>query len=58
LQQAHKQLNLGITLAALAEESVTRAPVEAPSQPFPGWMTKPVLSESEDLGYPCRLQTL
>jgi len=38
--------NLGITLAALAEESWTQASVEAPSQPFVGWMTK-----SEDLEY-------
>ena len=41
-----KFTNLGITLAALAEESWTQAPVEAPSQPFGGWMTK-----SEDLEY-------
>jgi len=41
-----KFTNLGITLAALAEESWTQAPVEAPSQLFGGWMTK-----SEDLEY-------
>jgi len=36
-------IDSGITLAALAEESLTQAYVQAPSQLFPGSMTKPAL---------------
>jgi len=31
------------TLAVLADESLTQAPVQTLSQPFSGWMTKPAL---------------
>ena len=36
------QLNSGITLAAVAKESITWTSVEAARQPFCGWMTKPI----------------
>ena len=36
------QLNSGITLAAVAKESIAWTSVEAARQPFCGWMTKPV----------------
>lgn len=40
---SYGQLNSGITLAALPEESRTKASVEALSQLFCGWMTTQVL---------------
>ena len=36
-------IDLGITLSALTEESRTQASIQAPSQPFSWWMTKPAL---------------